>query len=86
MEKTLPKGHVSCLSKSFHYTPAASTNVAATFARIKRELTLRAASSLGSPMTGQPAVSRIFPRATIEAARRVLRAGGLRLVPDLVRS
>lgn len=43
MTKTLPKGHVSCLSKSFRYTPAVSTNVAATFTRITRELKLRAA-------------------------------------------
>jgi len=35
MEKTLPKGHVSCLSGTFKYTPALSTSVAKTFARIR---------------------------------------------------
>jgi len=33
----LPKGHTSVLSRAFKYTPAAQTNVAKTFARIKRE-------------------------------------------------
>jgi hypothetical protein len=37
MEKTLPKGHVSCLSGKFKYTPALSTSVAKTFARIRAE-------------------------------------------------
>ena len=38
MSKTLPKGHVSCLSEAFRYTPASSTNVSKTFARIRRQL------------------------------------------------
>ena len=38
MQKTLPKGHVSCLSSTFLYTRAADTNLASTFARIKRGL------------------------------------------------
>jgi len=38
MPNTLPKGHLSCLSNAFRYTPAVSTNVADTFARIKRQL------------------------------------------------
>lgn len=33
----LPKGHLSCYAQGFKYTPAASTDVAKTFARIKRE-------------------------------------------------
>jgi len=36
--KTLPKGHVSCLAPSFRYTPAASTDLARSFARIRRQL------------------------------------------------
>lgn len=38
MSKLLPKGHLSVLSKAFKYTPAASTDVARTFARVRREL------------------------------------------------
>jgi hypothetical protein len=36
--KTLPKGHLSCLSDRFRYTPAYRTDVAQTMARIRREL------------------------------------------------
>ena len=74
MTKTLPKGHVSCLSNAFRYTPAAHTNLASTFARISRELKARDASPALGP------VLRPFPVETIEAASRLLRAGGLRLV------
>ncbi len=38
MQRLLPKGHVSCLSQGFRYTPAAGTDVAKTFARIRRQL------------------------------------------------
>ena len=38
MQKLLPKGHVSCLSRGFRYTPAAGTDLAKTFARIRRQL------------------------------------------------
>lgn len=38
MKRVLPKGHRSCLSAGFKYTPAASTDVARTFARVRREL------------------------------------------------
>lgn len=38
MDKTLPKGHLSCLSDAFRYTGASETNVLKTFARVKREL------------------------------------------------
>lgn len=38
MNKTLPKGHLSCLAPSFRYTPATGTDIAKTFARIKRTL------------------------------------------------
>ncbi len=38
MAKTLPKGHLSCLSDRFRYTPAHQTDVAQTLARIRREL------------------------------------------------
>jgi hypothetical protein len=74
MTKTLPKGHVSCLSNAFRYTPAAHTNVASTFARIRREQKTRDASPALRP------VRRPFPVETIESAFRLLPAGGLRLV------
>ena len=35
MQTSLPKGHVSCLSKAFKYTPAVNTDVAKTFARVR---------------------------------------------------
>jgi hypothetical protein len=38
MQITLPKGHQSCLSRSFKYTPAVDTNVAKTFERIRLQL------------------------------------------------
>jgi hypothetical protein len=38
MNKPLPKGHVSCLSEAFRYTPASNTNISKTFARIRRQL------------------------------------------------
>ncbi len=44
MAKTLPKGHLSCLSDRFRYTPAHRTDVAQTLARIRRELTEQARS------------------------------------------
>jgi len=38
MSKPLPKGHLSCLSEAFRYTPASNTNISKTFARIRRQL------------------------------------------------
>ena len=38
MSKTLPKGHASCLAPGFKYTPSAHTDLAKTFARIRRRL------------------------------------------------
>jgi hypothetical protein len=38
MQITLPKGHQSCLSRSFKYTPAVKTDVAKTFARVRLQL------------------------------------------------
>ena len=38
MQKTLPKGHTSCLSSQFKYTSAVHTDPGDTFARIKRQL------------------------------------------------
>ena len=32
---TLPKGHVSCLSDAFRYTPALETDIVKTFARVR---------------------------------------------------
>lgn len=47
MLKTLPKGHLSCLASQFRYTPAARTDLAKTFARIRRRaLRERAAAEL----------------------------------------
>jgi hypothetical protein len=45
--KTLPKGHVSCLSSTFRYTPASHTDLAKTFARIKREPRGQSEQNLG---------------------------------------
>ena len=83
MSKTLPKGHLSCLSNSFRYTPAAGTNVANTVARIKQELgeqETHASASRGR--IEPPAVQRgrPFPAETIERARRLLHAPMPRLV------
>jgi hypothetical protein len=36
MQKTLPKGHASCLPPTFKYTPSVHTDLAKTFARIRR--------------------------------------------------
>ena len=35
---TLPKGHVSCLSDAFRYTPASETDIVKTFARVREGL------------------------------------------------
>lgn len=39
MSKSLPKGHASLLTPKFKYTPAANTDLAKTFARIRRRQT-----------------------------------------------
>ena len=38
MQKTLPKGHTSCLAPQFKYTSAVHTDLGDTFARIKGQL------------------------------------------------
>ena len=38
MQKTLPKGHTSCLSPQFKYTSSVHTDLGNTFARIKGQL------------------------------------------------
>ena len=78
MAKTLPKGHLSCLSIAFQYTPALQTNVANTFARIARELEASSSASRGRIEPLAVLGHRRFPRETIESTRRLLRAGGLR--------
>ena len=80
MSKTLPKGHLSCLSKAFRYTPAAHTNVAQTFARIARELKERREENAAAQAGPQHTilVSRPFPLETVQSASRLLRTGGLR--------
>jgi hypothetical protein len=40
MQRMLPKGHPSCLSRSFRYTPSVETDVAKTFARVRERLAL----------------------------------------------
>lgn len=90
MSKVLPKGHRSCLSGAFRYTPAVQTNIADTFARIKRELTERSAAHASASETQvefSPVLrSSRFPFEKVEAARRLLRAGGLRPMPRLIHS
>ena len=90
MSKVLPKGHRSCLSGAFRYTPAVHTNIANTFARIKRELTERSEAHASAPQARiefSPVLrSRPFPVEAVEAAWRVLRAGGLRPMPRLIHS
>lgn len=88
MSKTLPKGHLSCLSSAFRYTPAAHTNIAQTFARIARERKERREESAAVQTEPQHTmlVSRPFPLETVQSAWRLLRAGGLRPAqhPELV--
>jgi len=85
VSKTLPKGHLSCLSTAFRYTPAAHTNVAETFARIARELKERREVSTAETPVQFPSrpvtASRSFPLETVQSAWRLLRAGGLRSAP-----
>jgi hypothetical protein len=38
MQKTLPKGHTSCLAPQFRYTSSVHTDLGNTFARIKGQL------------------------------------------------
>jgi hypothetical protein len=38
MQKALPKGHTSCLSSEFKYTPAVHTDLVKTFARVQGQL------------------------------------------------
>lgn len=40
MKPILPKGHTSCLSPTFKYTSSGSTDVRATFARVRARQTL----------------------------------------------
>jgi hypothetical protein len=48
MSKTLPKGHASCLAPGFKYTPSVHTDLAKTFARIRRRLKLKPDSEQGN--------------------------------------
>jgi hypothetical protein len=82
MSRILPKGHLSCLSSAFRYTPALQTNVANTFARIKRELSAR--NEECGEMRADIAPRRPFSVSAVDAALRVLRAGGLRPRPRLL--
>jgi len=51
MFKTTPKGHTSCLAPAFKYTPASHTDLAKTFARIRRQLTPKAKPESGDVRT-----------------------------------
>lgn len=82
MSKVLPKGHLSCLSSAFRYTPATHTNIAHTFARIRREL--RAGKLERRETEIESAPGRPFAVDAVQAAFRVLRAGGLRPLPRLL--
>jgi hypothetical protein len=82
MQSILPKGHLSCLSSAFRYTPAVRTNIAETFVRIRQELQ-ETAPRLGS----EPVIVRVgrpFSRETIHRALQLLKNGGLRPTPRLV--
>jgi hypothetical protein len=83
MPSTLPKGHLSCLSSAFRYTPAVRTNIAETFARIRRGLE---GGQTNAPTT-EPVIVRVgrpFSRETIDRTLHLLRSGGLRPAPRLV--
>jgi hypothetical protein len=83
MSKLLHKGHMSCLSSSFRYTPATHTNIANTFARIKRELREQGGSAPGRVALAAVPQGRPLPLEKVQAAWRFLRAGGLRSMPRL---
>jgi hypothetical protein len=83
MLSTLPKGHLSCLSSAFRYTPAISTNVAETFARIQRELKERGTNH-PAPGAGTEQVGRPFSRETIDRTLHLLQSGGLGRAPRLI--
>jgi len=79
MSKTLPKGHLSCLSKSFRYTPAVGTNLAGTFERIKRGLSGQEVHGCASPAPVErlPVQSgRLSRNEKTATARQLLLAGG----------
>ncbi len=40
-QPSLPKGHASCLGTGFRYTPASHTDLAKTFARIRKQARAR---------------------------------------------
>jgi hypothetical protein len=80
MPNTLPKGHLSCLSSAFRYTPAVRTNIAETFARVRRELQEQAVNTSAPQIVR---VGRPLSRASIERAFQILHAGGLRSAPRL---
>lgn len=88
MSTLLPKGHVSCLSNAFRYTPASHTNISNTFARIRRELSERGAAASPRTLVEFAAAPRRWPFSLerVQAARRLLTSGGLRPRPQLVAS
>ena len=66
MAKTLPKGHLACLSSAFRYTLVKQTNVANTSARIARGLKAQESRERLEPL---PVLQRRpFSRETIASA------------------
>jgi hypothetical protein len=78
--KTLPKGHLSCLSKSFRYTPAAGTNLAGTFERIKRALSGQEVHGCASPAPVERLLDRVVVcRERKNCDRQLLLAGSFQV-------
>lgn len=79
MQKTLPKGHLSCLSSAFRYTRAADTDLASTFARIKRGLTGQEVHDCAPPTRVERLPvhgGRLSRNEKTATARQLLLAGG----------
>ena len=65
MQKTLPKGHTSCLSSQFKYTSATHTDVGKTFARIKQQLKRQSEED----RTNVCFAAQVLPDAVMERSR-----------------
>jgi hypothetical protein len=63
---TLPKGHRSCFDPAFRYTSASSTDVARTFARLRREAKQREAEAASIAEEQQRVVAEL-PRRKVKA-------------------
>lgn len=65
--KPLPKGHRACYDPAFKYTPAASTDIAKTFARLRREAKQREAAQDAAIVEEQKRVVSELPRRRAKA-------------------